>query len=116
MISRFFSNHIKLIILRHKKMNVDVARNSPSVGVVLRSTERVVFKDCLRLNFLTTNKEDDYEAFITGLKLVKKLQLPELYIFSDSKLVVNQVTSEYEAQRVKMLKYLVVVKPLLREF
>ena len=29
--------------------------------------------------------------------------------------MVNQVTGEYEAQGVKMLKYLVVAKPLLRE-
>ena len=61
-------------------------KNSLSVGagVVLKNLERVVFEHYLRLNLPITNKAE-YEASITGLKSFRKLQIPELHIFSASK-------------------------------
>ena len=48
------------------RMLVDGARNSLSAGagVVLKSPEGAIFEHCLRLNFLTTNNEAKYKAFI----------------------------------------------------
>ena len=62
-------------------------KNSLSVGagVVLKNLERVVFEHYLRLNLPITNNEAEYEASITGLKSFRKLQIPELHIFSASK-------------------------------
>ena len=57
--------------------------------VVLKSPKGAIFKQCLRMNFLATNNEDQYEAFIAGFRSTSKLKVPELYIFSNSKLVVN---------------------------
>ena len=37
----------------------------------------------------------------------------KLHIFSDSKLVVNQITDIFEARGVKMTKYLAIIKNLL---
>ena len=51
-------------------------------------------------------------VFIAGLKSTSKLKNPELHIFSDSKLVVNQVTGKFKAQGAKMAKYLAVKKLL----
>ncbi|GFZ05420.1 hypothetical protein Acr_17g0009920 [Actinidia rufa] len=51
-----------------------------------------------------------------GLRSANKLGVPELCIYSDSKLVVNQVTSKFEAQGIKMAKYLRVAKSLINEF
>ncbi|GFZ14587.1 hypothetical protein Acr_24g0007770 [Actinidia rufa] len=45
-----------------------------------------------------------------------KLKVPELHIFSDSKLVVNQVTWKFEARGAKMAKYLAIAKAFLTEF
>ncbi|GFY88776.1 hypothetical protein Acr_06g0007160 [Actinidia rufa] len=42
--------------------------------------------------------------------------VPELYRYSDSKLVINQVTGKFEARGIKMAKYLKVAKNLLSEF
>ena len=62
------------------------------------------------------NNEAKYKAFIEGLRSAKKLLVPELYISSNSKLVVNQVTEKFKAHGSKMEKYVAVAKPLLKEF
>ena len=41
---------------------------------------------------------------------------PELHIFSDSKLVVNQVTGNFKVRGAKMAKYMEIAKTLLTEF
>ena len=60
-----------------------------------------------------TNNEVKYKALIAGLRSARKLKAYELHIFSDSKLVVNQVTRKFEVQGAKMAKYLAVAKNLL---
>ena len=42
--------------------------------------------------------EVEYEAFIVGLRSASKLGVHELHIFSNSKLMVNQVIRKFEAQ------------------
>ena len=86
-------------------MYVNGAKNSigTGAGVVLKSPEEVVFEHYLRLNFPTTNSEAKYEAFIAGLRFASKLVVPKLHIFSDSKLVVNQVTGNLEHGEPKWL-------------
>ena len=78
------------------KIFIDGAKNNlgAEAGVVLKSPERAFFKHCLRLNFPTTNNEDEYKAFIAGLWSTIKLKVIEFHIFSDLKLVVNQVTKK----------------------
>ncbi|XP_057461118.1 uncharacterized protein LOC130751535 [Actinidia eriantha] len=85
-------------------------------GIVLKSLEGAIFEQCLRLNFPVTNNEVEYEAFITGLWSASKLKIPELHIFSDSKLIVNQVTRKFVVRGAKMARYLAVAKNLLIEF
>ncbi|GFY87564.1 hypothetical protein Acr_05g0012030 [Actinidia rufa] len=74
------------------QMYVDRARNcqGAGTGVVLKSPEGAVFEQCLRFNFLATNNEAEYEALIAGLRSASKLGVPELCVYSDSKLVINQ--------------------------
>ena len=63
------------------------------------------------MNFAATNNEVEYEA-----RSASKLKIPKLHIFSNSKLVVNQVTGKFIADGVKMARYLVVAKNLLTKF
>ncbi|GFZ07002.1 hypothetical protein Acr_18g0011720 [Actinidia rufa] len=97
------------------KMLVDGVRNNMGarVGVVLKSLEGAIFEHCLRLNFPTANNEAEYEAFIAGLWSSSKLKVPKLHIFSDSKLVVNQVIGKFEARGTRMAKYLAIANDLL---
>ncbi|XP_057499206.1 uncharacterized protein LOC130783528 [Actinidia eriantha] len=100
------------------RMHVDVAKNSQraGVGVVLKSLEGAIFEQCLRFNFPAMNNEAEYEALIAGLRSANKLGVLEIYIYSDSKLVVNQVMDKFEARRIKMAKYLRMAKSLISEF
>ena len=85
------------------KMHIDGAKSSQgaAAGVVLNSTKGAVFEQCLQFNFLTTNNEAEYEALPARLRSANKLGVTELCIYSDSKLVVNQVTGKFEARGLK---------------
>ncbi|GFS42838.1 hypothetical protein Acr_00g0081980 [Actinidia rufa] len=81
------------------QMHVDGARNSQGAGtgVVLKSLEGAIFEQCLRFNFPTTNNEAEYETLIAGLRSASKLEVPELYIYSDSKLVAREFNAHADA-------------------
>ncbi|XP_057482002.1 uncharacterized protein LOC130768918 [Actinidia eriantha] len=100
------------------EIHVDGAKNSQGAGagVVLKSPEGAVFEQCLQFSFPTTNNEAEYEALIVGLRFTNKLGVHDLCIYSDSKLVVNQVMGKFEARRIKMAKYLRMAKSLISEF
>lgn len=100
------------------KIFVDGVKNSlgAGAGIVLKSPDRAIFEQCLKLNFPATNNKVENEAFIVGLRSASKLRVPELHIFSDSKLVVNKVTKQFKARGHKMAKYLTVAKSLLTDF
>ena len=57
------------------------------VGLVLISPKRITIEKSLRLDFLTTNNEAEYE----GMAMVQKMGGKVVEIFSDSRLVVGQV-------------------------
>ena len=44
------------------------------------------------------NNEAKYEAILTSLRVVKALEARNLKLNTDSKLVVGQITNEYEAK------------------
>ncbi len=76
---------------------VDGVSNSKGLGagIVLVSTEGLILKQVVRLKFLTSNNEAEYEALLIGLKTAKKLGASHLQIFCDSQLVANQISGEY---------------------
>ncbi|GFY97881.1 hypothetical protein Acr_12g0004220 [Actinidia rufa] len=100
------------------EMHVDGAKNSQGAGagVVLKSTKGAIFEQCLRFNFPITNNEVEYEALLAGLRSANQLGVPELCIYRDSKLVVNQVTGKFESKGIKMAKYLKKAKSLISKF
>ena len=52
-----------------------------------------------------SNNEAEYEAMITGLKILKKIGAKIIYVYGDSKLVINQVKGEYKAKHLRMRPY-----------
>ncbi|XP_075645360.1 uncharacterized protein LOC142616379 [Castanea sativa] len=65
-------------------------KKAGGVGVMLKSPEGEELKFMIRLNFLTTNNEVEYEALLAGLDLAQ---------------VVEAVNGEYECKGEKMKKY-----------
>ena len=56
----------------------------------------------LRLGFLATNNEAEYETLLEGMSMVQKMGEKAVKMFSDSRLVVNQVKGELEARDERM--------------
>ena len=72
------------------------------VGLVPISPEKVIIEKSLRLGFSTTNNEAEYEALMMGMVMVQKMGGKSIKVFSDSKLVVDQVKGEFEAEDERM--------------
>ena len=70
----------------------------------------------LRFDFKASNNEVEYEALLPSLRLVKELKAGHLQIFSDSQLVVKQVTEEYQARGENVVAYLRSAQVLLKSF
>ena len=66
----------------------------------------------LKLGFLATNNEVEYEALLEGMSMVHKMRGKSIAIFSDSRLVVSQVKSELEVKDERMRGYLTRVQHL----
>ena len=51
----------------------------------------------LKFGFKASINEAENEALIAGLKLAKEMKVESLDVFSDSQLIVFQITYEYQA-------------------
>ena len=58
----------------------------------------------------------EYEAILTSLRVVKALEIRNLKLNTDSKLVVGQLTKEYEAKENRMKRYLKLTSQLVSNF
>ena len=96
---------------------VDGASNQKGSGMrlVLISFEKIRIEKSLRLNFLVTNNEAEYETLIKGMAMVQRMCGKSIKTFSDSKLVICQVKKEFEAKDERMQGYLSQVKCLQSE-
>ena len=67
-------------------------------GIILENEEGTLVEVSLALSFSTSNNQDEYEAFLTGLRLAEDLGAEEVKIFTDSQLVASQVRGEYQVK------------------
>ena len=72
------------------------------MGLVLIFLERITIEKSLRLGFLATNNEAEYEALLEGMSMVQKLGGKVVNMFSDSRLIVGHVNRELEARDERM--------------
>ena len=82
------------------KVYVDGAANQRGfgVGLVLVSPEQITIEKSLRLGFLASNNEAEYEVLLEGMSMVQRMGGKAVKMFSDSRLVVGQVKGELEAR------------------
>jgi ribonuclease HI len=64
-----------------------------------------VLRYAIQLEFLATNNIAECEGLVTGLQLVKDLDIRRLIIRGDSQLVAKQVQKEYAYNNDKMAEY-----------
>ena len=70
---------------------VDGAANQrgSGVGLVIISPEKIIIEKSLRLDFLATNNEAEYEALLVGMIMVQRMNGKAVKMFSDSRLIVG---------------------------
>ena len=83
---------------------VDGTSNHRGSGIelVLISPEKVIIEKSLRLDFLATNNEAEYEALLIGMAMVQRMGGKSVKLFLDSRLVVGQVKGEFKAKDERM--------------
>ena len=84
--------------------------------VVLISLNGSRLRYAIRLHFSTSNNATEYEALINGLHIAIELSATRLYVYGDSKLVVDQVMQESSCKRPLMIAYCQEVNKLKDKF
>ena len=78
--------------------------------MVIRTPERDKIECMIRLDFLTTNNEAEYEALVAGLDLVKAAGAENMIVHCNSQVITSQINGDYECINERMKKYLEEVK------
>ena len=65
--------------------------NGAGAGVVFVSPEGEVMPFAFNLKELCSNNAAEYQALIFGLEMAINMKIPNLRIFGDSKLIINQI-------------------------
>lgn len=83
---------------------VDGSSNDQGVGawVILISLEGEEVSYAIKFEFKATNNQVEYEAFITGLKLVQALRAGKVKVWTNSQLMVNHLNESFQAKDKKI--------------
>ncbi|XP_076911992.1 uncharacterized protein LOC143570113 [Bidens hawaiensis] len=68
-------------------------------GIRLVNPEGHEFTYAIKLDLKSTNNETEYEAFLAGLRIAKKLGVKHLEARVDSMLIAGQINGTYEAKK-----------------
>ncbi|XP_076881087.1 uncharacterized protein LOC143529102 [Bidens hawaiensis] len=85
-------------------------------GLKLINPDGQEFTYSIKLNIKSTNNEAEYEAFLAGLRIARKLGVKFLEARVDSMLITGQVSGTYEAKNDVMASYLSHAKDLMQQF
>ncbi|CAN1314375.1 Transposon Tf2-11 polyprotein [Linum perenne] len=92
------------------------SKNGAGAGIVLKSPQGILHETALRFNKARTNNAAEYGALIAGLRMAKSMGVSHLKIFSDSAIVVNQLSGVYEVREETLIPYNDQAKIALRGF
>ena len=75
------------------KVFVDGASSASGAetGIIIITPDGIKLEHSFRVGFKASNNEAKYEALLAGLRVVSELGAKEVEVYSDSRLVVNQV-------------------------
>ena len=85
-------------------------QHTGGAGMVIQTPEGDKIECMIRLDFLTTNNEVEYEALVAGLDLAKAAGAENIIIHCDSQVITSQINGDYECRNERMKKYLEEVK------
>lgn len=86
------------------------------VGLRLVNPEGQEFTYAIKLDFKSTNNEAEYEVFLAGLRIARKLGVQHLEARINSMLTGGHINGSYEAKNEVMASYLYQAKELILQF
>ena len=93
-----------------------VRREGVGVGIWVRPPEGDPKLISYKMYFDCRNNVVEYGALVLGLKVLKDLRAKKVYIYGDSKLIINQVKEIYRAKHPRLRSYKNLVLDLLESF
>jgi ribonuclease HI len=83
--------------------------------IAFNESGRELFRDSIYLGHMTNNMAE-YEAFVRALKKARQSSVENLYIYTDSLLVANQITGKYRIKNPELMKYAEAAKIIIKYF
>ncbi|GJS03653.1 reverse transcriptase domain-containing protein [Tanacetum coccineum] len=68
-------------------------------GLVLIGPSGIKYTYAIRLTFPSTNNEAEYEALLAGLRIARQMNISNIEVKVNSKLVASQINKSYEANK-----------------
>ncbi|KMS97229.1 hypothetical protein BVRB_7g177470 [Beta vulgaris subsp. vulgaris] len=83
----------------------DGAGAGAGAGVILISPEKHILTYSFVLTELCSNNVAEYQAFIFGLQMAKEMEIQDLDVYGDSKLVIHQLLNDYDVKKEDLIPY-----------
>jgi len=83
--------------------------------VILNENGSELYRDSIYLGHMTNNMAE-YEALIHALKRACQSSIKNLYIYTDSLLVTNQITGKYKIKNPQLINYADTAKNIIEYF
>ncbi|KAL0461390.1 UNVERIFIED_CONTAM: Ribonuclease HI [Sesamum latifolium] len=85
-------------------------------GVVLTTPQGDDLECAIKFDFKASNNKAEYEALVLGMRMALDAGTLHLLAYSDSQLIVKQVSGEYEAKEESMVQYIQQIEELKIKF
>ncbi|KAM1282174.1 hypothetical protein ACFX2H_022566 [Malus domestica] len=80
------------------------------------SPQRQILPYSFQLSDLCSNNVAEYQALMIGLQMAINMGITAIEVFGDSKLIINQILTEYEVRKDDLVPYFRLATQLLQEF
>ena len=91
-------------------------RTGASVGIVFISPEKHMLLYSFTIGELCSNNVAEYQVLVIGLQIASKFGIKYIEVFGDSKLVINQLSYQYEVKHQVLKPYFIYAKRLMDKF
>ena len=103
---------------RHGRMFFDGSARADGAGaeVVFMSPQRQILPYSFQLSELWSNNVAEYQALIIGLQMAINMEITALEVYGNSKLIINQLLTEYKVRKDDLVLYFQLATQLLQKF
>lgn len=92
------------------------SKNGSCIGVIIETLKSKIHPHAFKFQFECTNNEAEYEALIKGLELTMNMGIRCLYVFGDSRILINQIKNKYGIKKRILKAYTRKVWDLIENF